>query len=167
MNVFMPDLVVSLVFITYAIVVLLSFGGLLTWVERKQAAVMSDRIGANRAYIKIPFTNIKLVWLGLFHGMADGLKMLLKENFKPKTHDGVGYFLAPFIVFTPVLLVFAEMFAPSGTPQGGWTDRRLPIMALLIVTQEMCSRMGACPPKGPSRRMMSTRPALSRRCHCT
>lgn len=30
-----------------------------------------------------------------------------------------------------LLLVFAEMFVPSGTPQGGWTDRRLPIMALL------------------------------------
>lgn len=103
----MPDLVVSLVFITYAIVVLLSFGGLLTWVERKQGAVMSDRIGANRAYIKIPFTNIRIVWLGLFHGMADGLKMLLKENFKPRTHDKVGYFLAPFVVFAPVLLVFA------------------------------------------------------------
>ena len=103
----LPDLVVSVVFITYAIVMLLSFGGLLTWVERKQSAVMADRIGANRAYIGIPFTNIKLVWFGLFHGMADGLKMLLKENFKPKTHDKVGYFLAPFIVFTPVLLVFA------------------------------------------------------------
>ena len=103
----LPDLVVSVVFITYAIVMLLSFGGLLTWVERKQSAVMADRIGANRAYIRIPFTNIKLVWFGLFHGMADGLKMLLKENFKPKTHDKVGYFLAPFIVFTPVLLVFA------------------------------------------------------------
>lgn len=103
----LPDLVVSLVFIGYAIVMLLSFGGLLTWVERKQSAVMADRVGANRAYIRIPFTNVKLVWLGLFHGMADGLKMLLKENFKPKTHDAVGYFLAPFIVFTPVLLVFA------------------------------------------------------------
>jgi NADH-quinone oxidoreductase subunit H len=107
MNSVLPDLVVSLVFIGYAMVMLLSFGGLLTWVERKQSAVMADRVGANRAYIRIPFTNIKLVWLGLFHGMADGLKMLLKENFKPKTHDAVGYFLAPFIVFTPVLLVFA------------------------------------------------------------
>jgi NADH-quinone oxidoreductase subunit H len=86
---------------------LLSFGGLLTWVERKQSAVMSDRIGANRAYIRIPFTKIKLIWLGLFHGMADGAKMLLKENFKPVAHDKVGYFLAPFIVFSPVLLVFA------------------------------------------------------------
>jgi NADH-quinone oxidoreductase subunit H len=102
-----PDLVVSVVFITYALVVLLSFGGLLTWVERKQAAVMSDRIGANRAYIRVPFTNIRLVWLGLFHGMADGLKMLLKENFTPRAHDTLAYFLAPFVVFTPVLLVFA------------------------------------------------------------
>ncbi|MBX9856581.1 MAG: NADH-quinone oxidoreductase subunit H [Gemmatimonadaceae bacterium] len=107
MNSWMPDLVVALVFITYCMVMLLSFGGLLTWVERKQSAVMSDRVGANRAYLRIPFTNIKLVWLGLFHGMADGLKMLLKENFKPNAHDKVGYFLAPFIVFTPVLLVFA------------------------------------------------------------
>ncbi len=107
LNSWMPDLVVALVFITYCMVMLLSFGGLLTWVERKQSAVMSDRVGANRAYLRIPFTNIKLVWLGLFHGMADGLKMLLKENFKPNAHDKVGYFLAPFIVFTPVLLVFA------------------------------------------------------------
>jgi NADH-quinone oxidoreductase subunit H len=121
----MPDFVMSLVFITYAIVVLLTFGGLLTWVERKQAAVMSDRIGANRAYIRIPFTNVKLVWLGLFHGMADGLKMLLKENFKPKTHDAVGYFLAPFVVFAPVLLVFAVV------PFGGTIDpgRLIPALA--------------------------------------
>jgi len=112
----MPDLVVSLLFIGYALAVLLGFGGFLTWVERKQAAVMADRIGANRAYIRIPFTNIKLVWLGLFHGMADGMKMLLKENFKPKSHDAVGYFLAPFIVFAPVLLVFAVI------PFGGTLD---------------------------------------------
>ena len=112
----MPDFVIALVFIVYSMLVLLSFGGLLTWVERKQAAVMSDRIGANRAYIRIPFTQVKLIWLGLFHGMADGMKMLLKENFKPKTHDAVGYFLAPFVVFAPVLLVFAVI------PFGGTLD---------------------------------------------
>ncbi|MBK9243329.1 MAG: NADH-quinone oxidoreductase subunit H [Burkholderiales bacterium] len=101
------DLVVYVVFITYAISVLMGFGTILTWVERKQAAVMSDRIGANRAYIRIPFTQIKLVWWGLFHGMADGLKLLLKEDFKPKTYDWYAYMVAPWVVFVPVLLVFA------------------------------------------------------------
>jgi len=103
----MQDLVVYAVYIGYAIGVLMTFGLILTWVERKQAAIMSDRIGANRAYLRIPFTQVKLVWWGLFHGMADGLKMLLKEDFKPKTYDWYAYMVAPWVVFTPVLLVFA------------------------------------------------------------
>jgi len=121
----LPDLAISLLFMGASIVVLMGFGGLLTWVERKQAAVMSDRIGANRAYIKIPFTNIKLVWMGLFHGMADGAKMLLKEDWKPKTYDQLAYTLAPYIVFSPVLLVFAVI------PFGGMLDpgRIIPALA--------------------------------------
>ena len=82
-----PDLAITLVYIAYALAVLLTFGAVLTWVERKQAALMSDRIGANRAYLRIPFTQVRLIWLGLFHGMADGLKLLLKEDFKPVTYD--------------------------------------------------------------------------------
>ncbi len=101
------DLVVYAVFIGYAIGVLMTFGLLLTWVERKQAAIMSDRIGANRAYLRIPFTNVKLVWWGLFHGIADGLKMILKEDFRPRTYDWYAYAVAPWVAFTPVLLVFA------------------------------------------------------------
>jgi len=112
----LPDLAISLLFIVGSIVMLMSFGGLLTWVERKQAAVMSDRIGANRAYIRVPFTQIKLVWMGLFHGMADGLKMLMKEDFKPRTYDQLAYTLAPYVVFAPVLLVFAVI------PFGGVLD---------------------------------------------
>jgi NADH-quinone oxidoreductase subunit H len=101
------DLVVYAVFIAYAIGVLMTFGLVLTWVERKQGAVMSDRIGANRAYLRIPFTDVKLVWWGLFHGLADGIKMILKEDFKPRTYDWYAYAVAPWVAFTPVLLVFA------------------------------------------------------------
>jgi NADH-quinone oxidoreductase subunit H len=101
------DLVVYAVFIGYGVGVLMTFGTILTWVERKQAAVMADRIGANRAYLRIPFTQIKLVWWGLFHGMADGLKMLVKEDFKADSYDWYAYAVAPWVVFTPVLLVFA------------------------------------------------------------
>jgi NADH-quinone oxidoreductase subunit H len=75
------DLVIHGIYIAFAIGLLMTFGLILTWVERKQAAVMSDRIGANRAYLRIPFTQVKLVWWGLFHGLADGMKMLLKEDF--------------------------------------------------------------------------------------
>jgi len=119
------DLSVSLLFIVYALGMLITFGTVLTWVERKQAAVMSDRIGANRAYIRIPFTQVKLVWWGLFHGIADGLKMMLKENFQPRTYDRVAYAIAPWVVFTPVLLVFAVV------PFGGMLDpgRLVPALA--------------------------------------
>ena len=110
------DLAIAIVFIAYAMGMLITFGTLLTWVERKQAAVMSDRIGANRAYIRLPYTQIKLVWWGLFHGVADGIKMLLKEDFKPRTYDAVAYAIAPWVVFTPVLLVFAVV------PFGGQLD---------------------------------------------
>jgi NADH-quinone oxidoreductase subunit H len=78
-----------------------------TWVERKQSAITSDRIGANRCYIRIPFTNIRFVAWGLFHGIADGGKLLLKENFTPHTYDRFSYNVAPWLAAVPVLLVFA------------------------------------------------------------
>ena len=110
------DLVIAVVFIVYAIGMLMTFGTLLTWVERKQSAVMQDRIGANRAYIRLPWTQIKLVWFGLFHGIADGIKLLTKEDFKPRTYDWYAYAVAPWVVFTPVLLVFGVV------PFGGLLD---------------------------------------------
>ena len=98
---------VTVVYVLYALGLLLTFGTVLTWVERKQAAIMADRIGANRAYVRIPFTQIKLIWMGLFHGVADGLKMLLKEDFRAVPYDRVAYALAPWVTFVPVMLVFA------------------------------------------------------------
>jgi hypothetical protein len=44
---------------------------------------------------------------------------------KLKAHTG--------LVGVAIALMLIEMFAPNGTPQGGWTDRRLPIMAMLMV----------------------------------
>lgn len=101
------DLVIHVVFMLFSISFLMGLATVFTWVERKQSAVMSDRIGANRAYLRLPFTQIRLVWMGLFHGLADGAKMLLKENFTPRTYDRFCYNLAPWLVAVPVLLVFA------------------------------------------------------------
>lgn len=121
------DLLVHGVFMLYVIAFLMGLATVFTWVERKQSAVMSDRIGANRAYIRIPYTNIKLVWMGLFHGLADGAKMLLKENFTPATYDRFCYNLAPWLAAVPVLVVFTvvpfggtlvpgQLFSPEWFP---------------------------------------------------
>lgn len=101
------DLIVYSLFMGYAIAFMVGLATIFTWVERKQSAIMADRIGANRAYIRIPFTRVKLTCMGLFHGLADGAKMLLKENFTPTTYDSFCYNLAPWLAATPVLLVFA------------------------------------------------------------
>jgi NADH-quinone oxidoreductase subunit H len=103
----MQDFVITVLFITYALVMLPLMGTVLTWVERKQAAIMADRIGANRCYVRVPFTQYKMVWMGLFHGIADGLKMILKENWEPDSYDRFAYQIAPWLAFAPVLLVFA------------------------------------------------------------
>ncbi len=47
------DLLLQAIPVGFVMFVVLNFGGLLTWVERKQSAIMQDRIGANRASISV------------------------------------------------------------------------------------------------------------------
>jgi len=81
--------------------VVIGFVYLLTWLERKQSAVMQDRIGANRASI------FGLRALGLFHPIADALKMLTKEDFIPNQGNRLVHTLAPIIALFFALMSFA------------------------------------------------------------
>ena len=65
----------------------------LTWVERKESAVMQDRIGANRASV------FGLRLFGLFQPFADAIKMFFKEDFDPKFSQRVLHWLAPTVSF--------------------------------------------------------------------
>ncbi|MDD8027871.1 MAG: NADH-quinone oxidoreductase subunit H, partial [Acidobacteriota bacterium] len=65
----------------------------LTWLERKQSAVMQDRIGANRARI------LGLRMFGLFQPFADAIKMIFKEDFVPRFGNRVLHTLAPLLSF--------------------------------------------------------------------
>ncbi len=85
----------------------LNIAGFLGWVERKQSAVMQDRIGANRASI-LGFTV-----LGLFHPIADAIKMLTKEDFRPKGAVPILHGLAPAIALGAGMLCLAAL------PYGG------------------------------------------------
>ncbi len=77
------------------------FAPVLGWVERKQSAVMQDRIGANRAEI-FGFTAI-----GLFHSIADAIKVLTKEDFIPAGANKFFHTIAPFMSLVPAIVTFA------------------------------------------------------------
>src|ERR1044071_3741905 len=64
---------------------------LLTWAERRQSAMMQDRLGPNRANIG----PIKL-W-GILHFVADALKMIFKEDFVPARAHRILFSLAPIM----------------------------------------------------------------------
>ncbi len=102
------DTLIIFLKIFFMIGFLMTLGVLLTWVERKQSAVMQDRIGANRADV------FGLRIIGLFHPLADALKLLTKEDFIPPSGDRFVHTLAPFIAFTTALVGFAVIpFGPN------------------------------------------------------
>ncbi len=82
-------------------VILGAFTPLITWIERKQSALMQDRIGANRADI----AGIRVI--GLFHPVADILKLITKEDVVPLGANRAMHLLAPLIAVVPALVAFA------------------------------------------------------------
>lgn len=68
----------------------------LTLFERKVVGRMQNRIGPNRVGI----------W-GLLQPIADGIKMLTKEDIVPTHGDHLLHFLAPVLAVIPAILVFA------------------------------------------------------------
>lgn len=95
------DFLIILVKVGLVVSALLTLAGLLTWAERKQSAVMQDRIGPNRANLG------RITIAGLLHPMADGIKMITKEDFIPEGANRVLHTLAPAAAMFPALVVFA------------------------------------------------------------
>lgn len=87
--------------------VLLVFAPIMTWVERKQSALMQDRIGANRASI------LGFKALGLIHPLADVIKMITKEDTIPTGAHKLLHLVSPFIAVAPAIISFAVI------PYGG------------------------------------------------
>ncbi len=78
---------------------------ILTWLDRRQGAMMQDRVGPNRAVIKIFGREIRLV--GLLHPLADGLKFFTKEFYQPPRADKFLFLLAPVLSMMPVMALVA------------------------------------------------------------
>jgi len=114
----MQHLLPSLPTIVALVKIGLLVGGLMTaaaylvLVERWMAAWVQDRKGPNR--VGIPLTKIRLFGLG--QPLADGLKIILKEDFTPKHVDKVLYTAAPLVILAASLAIFAAIPFGSSLP---------------------------------------------------
>src|SRR5690348_18243593 len=81
----------------------LNTAAFLIWVERRLLALWQDRYGPNRVG---PF--------GLLQGLADSIKIFMKEDWSPPFVDTPVFILAPAIVFVTVLMSFAVLPVAPG-----------------------------------------------------
>jgi NADH-quinone oxidoreductase subunit H len=75
------------------------------WWERRVSGRMQSRIGPNRVGPN-----------GLLQSLADGIKLILKEDLTPREADPVLFRMAPYLVFAPVFAAFLALpFGPNLT----------------------------------------------------
>lgn len=99
-----PLLKIVVQILLYTLPLMLSFMGAFafsTWLERKGLARIQNRPGPNRVGI-----------FGLLQPMADGIKMLLKEDIVPEQSDKLFHLLAPVMLMVPAMIAIG--FLPVG-----------------------------------------------------
>lgn len=92
----MPDLALDAIRSLIVIFGLLTGMAYMTWFERRVIGRLQVRLGPNRVGIA-----------GLLQPLADGLKLLFKEDVVPNTADKVLYPLAPAVALFAALAAFA------------------------------------------------------------
>jgi NADH-quinone oxidoreductase subunit H len=99
------SLIIALAALVLVLIIVLTFSPVLVWADRRQSAMIQDRIGPIRAGIPIGGKNIAL-W-GLLHPLADALKFMWKEDFIPPKADKLLHAVAPIISVVPAIAAFA------------------------------------------------------------
>ncbi|MFM7865709.1 MAG: NADH-quinone oxidoreductase subunit H, partial [Planctomycetaceae bacterium] len=98
----MPELLITIITIAIVVGAIPGVCNYLILLERKLSAWMQDRVGPNRVGP-----------MGLLQPLADGVKLLLKEEVIPPHVDRVLFLIAPGISVFTALLAFAVVpFGP-------------------------------------------------------
>jgi NADH-quinone oxidoreductase subunit H len=106
---------VILIKVVLAFVILMVFTLFNIWFERRVVARMQHRIGPN---VHGPF--------GLLQSLADGVKLMLKEDIMPKAVDKAVFVLAPLVSAIPAFMAIAVIpFGPEVTVP--FSDVRTPL----------------------------------------
>lgn len=93
----------------------------LIYFERKISAYIQDRIGPNRVGFDFGLPLLQKLFRGfgfwgLGQSLADGLKFILKEDYKPKGADKWLFSVAPILAVVPAMIGWAVI------PWGGYVD---------------------------------------------
>ncbi len=107
------ELIWMLIKLVVVVNVFLSLVPVLVWLERRSSAFMQDRLGPNRTNI----FGFKV--FGIIQNVADVVKFLLKEDFRPAAADRLMFNLGPWLVFLPAVIVvivipFADVITYGG-----------------------------------------------------
>ncbi len=89
-------ILIVLIKVVVAFVALLVATALMIWFERKVISDMQSRVGPNRAG----------PW-GLLQTLADGTKLIFKEDLLPDRADSFVFKLAPYLSVIPAVAIFA------------------------------------------------------------
>ena len=121
--------IIAFIKISIVIGLLLLTIAYLIWIERKVMAHMQVRLGPMR-----------VGWHGLLQPLADGLKLLFKEDIVPYKASKVLFIMAPVIAIVPALMSFAVIPFGNTITISGYsidmviTDVNIGILFILAVT---------------------------------
>lgn len=111
--------VIAFVFVPAVLV----FAMFAIWWERRVSGRMQSRMGPNRVGPN-----------GLLQSLADGIKLILKEDLRPRAADSLLFRLAPYVVFAPVFAAFLALpFGPNLTFEPGLNSGVFWVLAVLGV----------------------------------
>ena len=100
-----PLLVAQILLTLFVFVALLQSAAAMVWVERRVAALLQQRRGPTR-----------VGWQGLLQPFADVIKLMFKEELRPRAADPLLFALAPIISATAAFAAFAVVpFGASTT----------------------------------------------------
>ena len=108
----MLEVVAQIVIVLVAFVMLLNTAAIMVWVERKVCALIQQREGPTRVG---PY--------GLLQPLADVIKLLMKEELRPKSADAILFTLAPIISAVAAFAAFAPVPFGAETTFFGLLDR--------------------------------------------
>jgi NADH-quinone oxidoreductase subunit H len=118
MAVFTPAVIGELIVIGFTFFMLLNSAAVLVYLERKVAAFVQQRYGP---YLVGPY--------GLLQPMADIVKLMFKEELRPKAADTILFYAAPILSAAAAFSAFAVVPFGADTDFFGLLDRPIHLAA--------------------------------------